>query len=84
MKKILIATIALGIIAGPAVAGSFPEKAESRVLTTSKSYGGDVAANLMQKKWDQIHPTTHAAMFDTSYALFAGSSSVVPIFSPNR
>lgn len=84
MKKILIATFTLGVLAGPAAAGVFPEKAESRVLTTSKSYGGDVTANLAQKRWDQIHPTIHAATFDTSYALSTGTSSVKPIFSPNR
>ena len=84
MKKILITTLALGFLAAPAAAGSFPEKAESRVPTTSKSYGGALTHSLMQKKWDQIHPTTHGAMFDTSYALSAGSNSAKPIFSPNR
>lgn len=31
MKKLLIAAIALGVIAGPAAAAAFPEKASSRV-----------------------------------------------------
>jgi len=87
MKTIISTIIALGIIAGPVAAAGFPEKAESRVMTTSKSYGGDVGVKLSLKKWDQTYPNSDATISATSYALSAGSTStgtVKPIFSPNR
>lgn len=83
MKNILIATLALGIIAGPAVAASFPEKAESRVSTGSQNFAGDTMIKLPLKRADQIH-TGGSYSFGSTEPLAVQSSTSHFIYSPNR
>jgi hypothetical protein len=84
MKTILIATLALGVAAGSALAAGFPEKAESRVATSSQNYAGDLMIKLPLKKADQIHSGSYGQSFGSSEALSVNTGSVAPIFSPNR
>lgn len=86
MKRLIASILLLGMVATPALAGSFPEKAESRALITSKLYVDDVGIRLPLKRMDQLYRDSGTTMFGGSEPLstWTGSASVKPIFSPNR
>jgi hypothetical protein len=86
MKTLLISSVVLAVIAGQAGASTFPEKAESRVPSMTKSYVADVVGNLPLKKQDQIRRSAAGMSFGGSEALWIGqeTSTTKPIFSPNR
>ena len=85
MKNILIATVALGIFAAPALAAGFPEKAESRVWTESQSnFAGDAMVKLPLKRADRIHSADTYTGFGSTQPLAVGTSSSHFIYSPNR
>ena len=90
MKTLIAATVALGVLAGPALAAGFPEKAESRVWTSSQNqnFAGDLMIPLPLKAKDQIrgNASSHDGSFGSSQALSVDheTGSAAPIFSPNR
>jgi hypothetical protein len=87
MKTLIAATIALGVLAGPALAAGFPEKAESRVWTSSQNqnFAGDLMIPLPLKAKDRINGS-NSGSFGSTHALAVEheAGSVAPIFSPNR
>ena len=89
MKTLIAATVALGVLAGPALAAGFPEKAESRVWTSSQNqnFAGDLMIPLPLKAKDRINGTaSNNGSFGSTHALAVEheAGSVAPIFSPNR
>lgn len=74
MKKILIATFALGLVAGPVAAATtpFPEKAEAQVRTSGYVNSGAVDFELPLKEQDEM-------LVDegNSSSIFVGSSQAL-------
>lgn len=86
MKKILIATLALGLVAGPALAAPFPEKAESKVRVAGSINSGIVTPEVPLKQADQMLPDDGVVgTFDSEHALAVNDAST-PFYlkTPNR
>jgi hypothetical protein len=84
MKTILLTTLATLFLAAPALASGFPEKAESRVWNTQKSYVGDVMVKLPLKAADRIGNRSDTISFGSTEALAAGEVVHLPLKAMDR
>lgn len=85
MKTIAVAALATLFLAAPALASGFPEKAESRVWNTTKTYGSEVTEKLPLKAMDRIGTRSDAVSFGSAQALAAGDEIVhLPLKAMDR
>ena len=85
MKTIAVAALATLFLAAPALASGFPEKAESRVSVTTKTYGAEVSEKLPLKAMDRIGARSDAISFGSAQALAAGDEIVhLPLKAMDR
>jgi hypothetical protein len=90
MKNILIATIALGLAAGPVAAATmpFPEKAEAQVRTSGYVNSGAVEPELPLKEQDEMlvdEGNSSSIFVGSNHALAANDAdSSFILKTPNR